>query len=86
VTGARNYAAPSTQPPLEPALVDAEDAARLLSIGRTHFLDLVAEERLPRPVELGRRRLWSVVRLRRWAEDEAESADRLRRRARRGTA
>jgi len=52
-----------------PLLVDARDAARLLGIGRTLFLQLDNSGRLgPLGLKLGKRRLWSVEELRAWVQ------------------
>lgn len=70
----------------EPILVGPSEAARLLGISRTTLHELLATDRVPRPIELGKRcPRWSLARLRRWAEDEADAVDRFRRRAKRGT-
>ena len=45
---------------LSPLLVDASAASRLLGVGRTTFLSLVSQGRVPPSVRLGRRRLWPL--------------------------
>jgi len=53
----------STTPPL---LVDAREAGRLCSVSRSLWLSLHGQGRVPRPVCLGRRMLWSIAELRSW--------------------
>jgi predicted DNA-binding transcriptional regulator AlpA len=49
-------------------LLSAEDAARVLGIGRRHFYSLHSSGRLgPQPVKLGKRSLWIRQELERWA-------------------
>ena len=48
-------------------LVGADDAARLCGISRTMWLSMDRAAQTPRPVRLGRRRLWCVDELRAWA-------------------
>lgn len=43
-----------------PLLVDAPTAARILGIGHRTFERLVSTGRVPRPLRLGRRRLWRL--------------------------
>ena len=51
----------STAELLPPLLVDASAASRLLGIGRTNFLSLVSQGRVPvASIRLGRRRLWPL--------------------------
>ena len=52
----------------DPIHIGAEDAARVLGIGRTLFYSLQSGGRLPAPVKLGRRALWRVDELRRWSD------------------
>ena len=52
----------------EPLLVAAPSAARLCGVGERTWRKLDACARVPRAVAVGRRRLWPVVILRRWAE------------------
>ena len=52
----------------EAVLVDAEQAAALLNISKRHFLTLLDKGEIgPEPHRLGRRVLYSVSELRRWA-------------------
>ena len=52
---------------LLPLLVDDKGAASLLSVSRAHFLKLRASGRIDVPrISLGRRKLYSVIALRRW--------------------
>jgi hypothetical protein len=52
----------------DPLLVAAPDAARLCAMGTSSWRRMDRCGAVPRPVKLGRRRLWPVVILRRWAE------------------
>ncbi|MBW8039222.1 MAG: helix-turn-helix domain-containing protein [Planctomycetes bacterium] len=48
-------------------LLSAVDAARLISVGRSHFYALHSSGRLgPRPIRLGRRTLWNRKELESW--------------------
>ena len=47
-------------------LVDSTEAARLCGISRTMWWSLHSSGRVPAPVRLGRRTLWSVDELRGW--------------------
>jgi excisionase family DNA binding protein len=52
---------------MDSLLLSAEDAARLLGIGRSHFYALRSSGRLgPLPVKLGRRALWDRKELEAW--------------------
>ncbi|MHC4068751.1 MAG: helix-turn-helix transcriptional regulator [Planctomycetota bacterium] len=52
---------------MDSLLLSAEDAAKLLGIGRSHFYGLHSSGRLgPLPVKLGRRSLWSRMDLEFW--------------------
>jgi predicted DNA-binding transcriptional regulator AlpA len=51
---------------VEPLLVDAKAAAKLLGISPRHLLGMHSSGRLPLPVRLGRRRLWRVAELTAW--------------------
>ena len=52
-----------------PLLVGAGDAARLLGIGRTLFLQMDNSGRLgPMGLNFGKRRLWSIEELRMWVQ------------------
>jgi len=50
----------------EPILLDAKQAAAMLSIGRTHLYALHSSGRLPLPLRLGRRTLWRADELKKW--------------------
>jgi len=50
----------------QPLLVGADEAARICGIGRTLFYDLKSAGRLPKPINLGKRRLWKVEELNAW--------------------
>lgn len=53
---------------IEPALINTEQAAELLNISKRHFLTLLDKGEIgPEPHRLGRRVLYSVSELRRWA-------------------
>lgn len=67
-----------------PLLVDAEEAARLLSISRSTWYALVTSGRAPRGVRLGRCRRWSADDLRRWIEAGCPSRNRWEVQKRRG--
>lgn len=69
----------------ESLAVDGETAAAIVGLGKTKFLELVDEDRAPRPIAFDRRKVWAVEVLRRWIEDEADRADRFRKRSQRGT-
>jgi len=61
---------------LSPLTVDAEGLAGLLGISLRTVRKLNASARLPRPVSLGRRRLWSVREIESWLEKGAPGRDR----------
>ena len=67
---------------LEPVAVDLKTAAKAYGVGTTLFRELVDEGRLPQPIVLHRRQVWSVAALRRRAEDETDRADQFRKRRR----
>ena len=50
----------------EPIAVDRAEAARLIGISDRHWRKLLAEDRVPAPIRLGRRTLWAVAELRAW--------------------
>lgn len=60
---------------LDPLLVDLPTAARLLGLGRTCFLELVATGRIPCGVKLGRRHLWSRQELSEWSAAGSPSVE-----------
>ena len=49
-----------------PLAVDAEDLAKMLGVSMRHIRRMDAEGRLPRAVNLGRRKLWAVDVIRAW--------------------
>ena len=53
---------------IAPILLSAEDAARALGIGRTLFLQLDREGKIPMGHNLGKRKLWSRKELEAWAD------------------
>ena len=62
---------------VEPLLVSVDDAARLLGIGRTLFLEMEASGRLgPMPQKFNKRKLYSVSELRQWTEAGCENRER----------
>lgn len=70
-----------TQSPLPadamlPLTVDAAGLSRLLGISPRTIRNLNASARLPRPICLGRRRLWSVREIESWLEAGAPGRDR----------
>lgn len=48
--------------------VPVSEVARILGISVRHVWALLAEDRLPRPVRLGRSTLWRLEELRKWVE------------------
>lgn len=55
-------------PTIEPAMVNATSAAEIVGLSRRYLLTADASGRIgPRSIKIGRRRLWSVAELRRWA-------------------
>jgi len=56
------------RPFMSPALVDAEEAAAVCGVSRSHFLAMDKSGRLgPRAIKLGRSSRWSADELRDWA-------------------
>ena len=54
---------------IEPLLLDATGASKLLSVGRSLFYQMHATGRLgPLSVAFGRKRLWSRLELQLWVE------------------
>ncbi len=51
---------------IEPLLVSAEDAARLVGISRSKWYQLYNEGRTPEAIKIDRRSLWRVSQLRDW--------------------
>lgn len=52
--------------PREPLLVNAREAARMLSLGKTKFYELHVSGRLPMPVRFGRAVRWRADELAAW--------------------
>ena len=53
---------------VEPLLLDARAAAALCGVGRTLWLTMHQDGRIPMPLRLGRRTLWRRSELERWIE------------------
>lgn len=52
---------------IEPLLVSATDAARILGIGRTKFLEMHKTGCLgPMAIQFGKRKVWRVLDLKNW--------------------
>ena len=61
---------------LEPLLVPASEAARLLSVGRSLFYQMHSKGTLgPMAVRFGRKTLWRVDELRAWTEHSCPGRD-----------
>ena len=61
---------------IEPLLMVAEDAARLLSVGKTHLYAMHNSGRLgPCPIRLGRKTLWSREELQEWVRHGCPSRE-----------
>jgi excisionase family DNA binding protein len=54
------------QPAVEPLLVPADEAARLVGLGRSTFFRLRARGKTPAPLKLGGRVLYRLADLREW--------------------
>ncbi len=54
---------------IRPILLSAIEAARLLRIGKSLFYSLRSEGRLPQPIKLGTRVLWSKEIIEQWIRD-----------------
>jgi predicted DNA-binding transcriptional regulator AlpA len=52
--------APSSFPAIQPRLISRRDAAAYLGIGATTFDRLVAMETMPKPIAIGKRRVWDL--------------------------
>lgn len=61
---------------LRPLVVDTHGVARLLALSERTVRSLNASGRLPRPLALGRRRLWSRRELEEWIEAGTPGRDR----------
>jgi len=53
---------------VEPLAVGAEEAAALCGVGRSLWCELDRAGRIPLPLKLGARCVWSVAELRRWMD------------------
>ena len=62
---------------IDPLLVAANDAAELLGMSRSFFYENVSTGRIPPPVKIGKKSLWSTERLSQWARTEQEKAERV---------
>ena len=60
---------------IEPLLVSAEDAARLIGISRSKWYQLYNEGVTPLPVKLGRRSLWVYKSLQDWVAGGCKPRD-----------
>lgn len=52
-------------------LVDARSAAAMLSMSKSFFYSQLSQGRIPQPVKIGRKRLWSTGVLESWAIAES---------------
>lgn len=71
IDSSRQLQLPRREWRLEPALIRVEEAARLLSLGRSKTYALVASGELP-AVRIGRSVRIPVDQLRRWVQDRVE--------------
>ncbi|MBW8015039.1 MAG: helix-turn-helix domain-containing protein [Planctomycetes bacterium] len=54
---------------LEPLLISADDAAKMLGVSRSFFYEMLSSGRCPvRPVQFSKRRLWRVDLLMAWVQ------------------
>ena len=61
---------------MDSLLLSAENAAKLLGIGRSHFYGLHSSGRLgPLPIKLGGRTLWNRKELEAWVESKCPSRE-----------
>ena len=58
---------------LEPLLISAQDAARLIGVSRSKWYQLFNEGRTPLPIKIDRRSLWRVSDLKTWVESGCKS-------------
>lgn len=63
----------------ERLLVDSCDAAALMSLSRTTFLQHVAAGHAPQPVRIGRSTRWKMDELRRWVAGDLKNWEDIRR-------
>ena len=54
---------------IEPILINAETACKMLSMGRSFFYEQVSTSRIPAPIKIGKKSLWNVEHLRQWANN-----------------
>ncbi len=66
----------SNQSHLEPILLAAAEAAKLLRISERHFYKLHSSGRVPRPIRLGRAVRWRADELRDWVAAGTPPRDR----------
>lgn len=50
----------------QPILIDAEHAAKLVSLGKSTWQRLAASGKIPAPIRLGRRSLWNPGEIKAW--------------------
>ena len=62
-----------SEAPAEKLLLSASETALALGISRSAFYGLLSSGRIPEPIRLGRRTLWSVAELRRWIQAGARA-------------
>ncbi len=62
---------------IAPLLVPAHDAAKMLGMSRSFLYENVSTGRIPPPVKIGTKSLWSTERLSQWARTEQEKAERV---------
>jgi len=61
---------------IEPLLLCASDAAKLIGVGRTLFYQMHSTGQLgPMAIQFGKRRLWRVTDLKKWVADNCPSRD-----------
>ncbi|MBW8017740.1 MAG: helix-turn-helix domain-containing protein [Planctomycetes bacterium] len=56
---------------VDPLLVNADAACEMLSISRSFFYEQISSKRIPAPIKLNRKSLWSVESLKEWVNAEA---------------
>lgn len=70
----------TTKPAItEPAMIDVETVAALLSVSRRHVYMLTNSGRMPRPRKLGAAVRWERAEVERWIADGCPRVDRPRR-------
>lgn len=60
---------------MTPLAFDAQALAKALNVSVRHVETLLASGRLPRPLRLGRRRVWSADEIRQWLLHGAPPVD-----------